>query len=125
MKRSGIRRKKPKVDLEERKRRESAEGEECTLRFFGVCNGRTDTTVYCHSNFLVDGKGTGLKAKLGCYGCDKCHDVLDGRRRTHLTYEELEAEFLRAVQETHERMDSKGVRHAELSEVRNSTQSGT
>ena len=53
------------------------------MRFPGVCNYRTDTTVLCHSNLLEDGKGYGIKApdEKGAYGCCRCHDVLDGRAR--------------------------------------------
>lgn len=59
--------------------RQSARGEECTLRF-PCCNGDTATTVWCHSNRLADGKGMGLKApdQEGCYGCFNCHAFLDG-----------------------------------------------
>lgn len=62
--------------------RASARDQECTLRFPGICNGRTDTTVLCHSNLLADGKGMGLKAPdtRAAYGCCDCHDLLDGRR---------------------------------------------
>jgi Protein of unknown function (DUF1364). len=60
--------------------RASARGEECTLRFPGVCNENAETTVWCHSNQLKDGKGMGLKApdEQGCYGCSNCHAFLDG-----------------------------------------------
>ncbi|MFC7515074.1 nuclease domain-containing protein [Herbaspirillum sp. GCM10030257] len=60
--------------------RQSAKDENCTLRFPGICRNRTDTTVWCHSNSLVDGKGMGLKApdEEGCYGCYECHCYLDG-----------------------------------------------
>lgn len=63
--------------------RASARDQECTLRFPGICNQRTDTTVLCHSNQLKDGKGMGLKAPdtKAAYGCSACHDVLDGRAR--------------------------------------------
>jgi Protein of unknown function (DUF1364) len=63
--------------------RASARDQECALRFPGVCNYRTDTTVLCHSNLLEDGKGYGIKApdERGAYGCCRCHDVLDGRAR--------------------------------------------
>ena len=56
--------------------RQSARGEECTLRFPGICNYRTDTTVLCHEN----GAGMGMKGadEAGAYGCCDCHRVLDG-----------------------------------------------
>ena len=60
--------------------RASARGQDCTLRFEGVCNRNPETTVWCHSNRLADGKGMGLKApdEQGCYGCSDCHAWLDG-----------------------------------------------
>lgn len=61
--------------------RDSARGEECQLRFDGVCLGTTDTTVWAHWPGLDAGRGMGLKALdlCGVFGCAACHDVLDGR----------------------------------------------
>lgn len=60
--------------------RKSARDQECTLRFPGICNRNPETTAWCHSNRLADGKGMGMKApdKQGCYGCSDCHAWLDG-----------------------------------------------
>lgn len=60
--------------------RASARNQECTLRFPGICNRTPETTVWCHSNRLADGKGMSLKApdEQGCYGCSDCHAWLDG-----------------------------------------------
>ncbi|MDE3023624.1 MAG: DUF1364 family protein [Pseudomonadota bacterium] len=60
--------------------RQAARHEQCTLRF-PCCDYGTDTTVWCHSNLLEDGHGTGIKAHdhCGCFGCVSCHDVLDRR----------------------------------------------
>jgi hypothetical protein len=74
--------------------RQSARDKECTLRFPGTCNGRTDTT----------GKGMGLKAPdtRAAYGCSACHDVLDGRapRPAGMTYESMNELFDAGVRET-------------------------
>jgi hypothetical protein len=37
------------------------------------------TTVACHSNQLIHGKGRGLKADdcMSVWGCTRCHDWLD------------------------------------------------
>jgi hypothetical protein len=114
VKRSYIKRKRPRVDPLEAKIRASAEGEECTLRFDMVCNGRTDTTVYCHSNLLADGKGMGLKARTGCYGCSKCHAVLDWRaqRPPWMSYEEMIERFRVACIETQLILKRKGLKDA-------------
>lgn len=93
--------------------RQSARDQECTLQIPMVCNGRTDTTVLCHSNQLADGKGMGLKApdERACYGCSACHDVLDGRRPrpAWLTYEELIELFERGVERTHAILKKRGL----------------
>ena len=85
--------------------RRAARGQDCTLRL-AVCNFDPDTTVLCHSNFLADGKGMGLKAPdaAAAFGCSACHDVLDGRRPrpADLSRDGLEAAFRAAVSRTHE-----------------------
>lgn len=60
----------------------TAQGQECMMRVPGVCNGRTDTTVWAHSNFDRHGKGKGLKAHdcFGAWACMACHDWLDRTR---------------------------------------------
>lgn len=110
MKRSGIKRKRVKVDPHEQAIRDSAMDERCTLRFELICNHDSSTVVYCHSNFLVDGKGMGLKAKRGCYGCFACHNVLDGRApRFDMTEEEMRQRFEAACEETLEILKRKGL----------------
>jgi hypothetical protein len=60
--------------------RASARNQDCTLRIPGICNRNPETTVWCHSNESIDGKGAGLKARdvEGCYGCSSCHAYYDG-----------------------------------------------
>ena len=92
--------------------RRAARGQDCTLRL-AVCNFGPDTTVLCHSNYLSDGKGMGLKAPdtAAAFGCSACHDVLDGRcqRPADLSLEGLEAAFRLAVCRTHEILRSMGL----------------
>ncbi len=54
-------------------------GMPCLLRIEGVCNGRTDTTVACHSNLAIHGKAGARKADdcWSCWGCSACHWWLD------------------------------------------------
>lgn len=61
--------------------RGSANGEECHVRLAGICNGRTDTTVWSHWPGLDADRGMGLKALdlCGAYSCAACHDAIDGR----------------------------------------------
>jgi len=92
--------------------RRAARGQDCTLRL-AVCNFDPDTTVLCHSNFLTDGRGMGLKAPdtAAAFGCSACHDVLDGRRPrpADLSLAGLEASFRVAVGTTHEILRSMGL----------------
>lgn len=54
----------------------------CTLRVPDVCIGGTDTTVWCHSNDQLHGKGVGLKSHdcFGAAGCAACHKWIDSTR---------------------------------------------
>lgn len=54
-------------------------GEPCYLRVPGICCGRRDTVVPCHSNQSKHGKGGALKAKheFSVPGCFTCHSWLD------------------------------------------------
>ncbi|WP_422097494.1 nuclease domain-containing protein [Variovorax sp.] len=56
-----------------------ARGMPCLLRIERVCNGRTDTTVACHSNLSIHGKAGARKADdfWSCWGCSACHWWLD------------------------------------------------
>lgn len=85
--------------------RRAARDQECTLLIPGVGYHDTATTVLCHSNFLADGKGMGLKApdEAAAFGCSACHDILDGRapRPAGMTALDLEAIFYAAMKRTH------------------------
>lgn len=92
--------------------RNSARGQECTLRFDGICNHNPETTVWCHSNRLADGKGMGLKApdEQGCYGCSDCHAWLDGGYAASGAIRELvDARFDVARKESQEILKAKGL----------------
>lgn len=93
--------------------RRAARGQACTLQFAGICNFDPATTVLCHSNFLADGKGMGLKAPdtAAAFGCSACHDLLDGRRPRppHLTAGNVESIFYAAVSRTHQILRALGL----------------
>lgn len=64
--------------------RNSARGEDCTLRIAGVCQNRTDTTVLCHVQ--TEGGKMGGKEdddSSAVYACAACHDAMDRRVRCH------------------------------------------
>lgn len=57
-----------------------AQGEKCLLECHPYCDGdEGSTTVACHSNELIHGKGKGIKADdcMSVWGCYKCHCWLD------------------------------------------------
>lgn len=56
---------------------ESARGEQCQVRYPGVCNHDPETVVFAHLN----GGGMGIKHPdtEGAYCCSACHDAYDGR----------------------------------------------
>jgi hypothetical protein len=75
----------PVLKVEHRKQqsiRDSARGEECTVRIVGACNSDPSTTVWSHFPGLDAGRGMGMKAidEAGAYCCSGCHDAIDGRR---------------------------------------------
>lgn len=56
-----------------------ARGRPCLLRVAGVCSGRAESTVACHSNKAAHGKGGARKAddEYSVWGCFSCHGWLD------------------------------------------------
>ena len=61
--------------------RESARGEDCTVRIPGVCRAHPDYTIWSHAPLGAAGKGGGLKALClcGAYCCTACDAVIDGQ----------------------------------------------
>lgn len=57
----------------------SAQGQDCTLRIDGVCNGNPETVVAAHSNQYIHGKGGALKAHdiFSAWACSDCHREID------------------------------------------------
>ncbi len=100
---NSITRKYPKL-------RESARGEECTLRIYPYCNGNPETTVLCH---LPSGSGIGQKSPdwFAVYGCSDCHDIIDGRRNDIPNQILFDRDSIRmdALYRTWERMIEKGL----------------
>lgn len=91
----------------------AARGQECRLRFAGVCNRDPATVVLCHDNRIESGKGMSLKAPdtAACFGCSSCHDVLDGRapRPPGLTLDAMHARLDCAIEETHVELRAQGL----------------
>lgn len=89
-----------------KKIRNSAKGEECALRL-GNCSS-SETVVLAHI-----GKNRGMGYKCGdhfaVYACYNCHDIIDGRQKSAYSKIELEAEKLRALEETQQKLIDKGL----------------
>jgi len=86
--------------LRSKKLRESARGEDCTLRIPGHCNGDPATSVLCHLPF--GGRGMGAKAPdhHAVIACSGCHDALDHRALPGVSQAELYECVIRALYET-------------------------
>lgn len=92
-----------------KKLRESARGEQCTLRIPGVCCGDPETVVLAHAPF--GGKGMGLKPPdtWGAAACYRCHMVADGQERADVTRMEILECWLRGIAETQRRWIDDGL----------------
>lgn len=92
--------------IKSKKIRESARGEDCTLRL-GFCSSN-ETVVFCHI-----GKRRGMAIKcgdnFGIYCCASCHDQIDGRVKSQFSKDELNTEKMRALEETQEILIDKGL----------------
>ena len=85
---------------------QSAKGENCSLRLTS-CEP-VETVVFAHI-----GKNRGMAYKcadyFGVYACSACHDIIDGRRKSSFSDIELQAEKLRALEETQGKLFKKGL----------------
>jgi hypothetical protein len=97
---------------------QAARGMPCSLRiasFVGLpCSG-ADTVVGCHLPVLGRGVGTKATDLAVAFGCQTCHDILDGRNQNALEVirDKYPAAFfdrlLNALVETHGRMVLLGI----------------
>ena len=90
--------------------RKAAAGEPCLIRVPGECRGDPDYTVLCHVR-VIDVSGAGLKAPdvIAALGCDRCHDICDGRIPTlTYTYEQRRLMLLEGMARTQARRIEQG-----------------
>lgn len=89
--------------------RKAAKGEQCTLNIAGVCNYNPETVVFCH--FPSETHGMGLKSDdlSGGFGCNACHDAIDGRSHIQLSREDKEFYMRRAQFRTIRRLEELGI----------------
>lgn len=88
--------------------RESARGQDCTLRLPG-CDGGGETTVLAHLPFSGTGMGTKATDTAAVYACYSCHQQLDGHAPLQVDYETLLEQCLRAHAETQQRQVEAGI----------------
>lgn len=88
------------------KLRKSANGQQCQIRIPEVCLNRK-TVVLCHLN------GAGMAMKhldiFAAYGCQDCHDVVDGRIKSGWDSDLIKLWFLEGVIRTQEIMAKAGL----------------
>lgn len=96
--------------------RESARGEDCTVRLTGVCSFDPAKTIWSHARWgaqLGDG-GRGMATKAldlcGAYACTDCDAVFDGQRRApHLTREQIDLDWCKGHFRSLGRLHEKGL----------------
>lgn len=86
----------------------SAKGEQCTLRIPGVCEGRTETVVFCHAPYPNRG-GMRDQDFWGAYGCVDCHDFVDGRVDNLVGFHMTAVYWMPAIHETQMKLHEKGL----------------
>jgi len=81
--------------------RKLARGRECQIRVPGICSGNPETVVLCHVR-MIGISGYGLKANdiHASWGCQRCHDYVDGRTQGTHTYDERRALLLEGMLRT-------------------------
>ncbi|NRA60838.1 MAG: DUF1364 domain-containing protein [Psychrobium sp.] len=84
--------------IRSQKIKDSARGQDCTLRLPGICNFNDETTVLSHIGKV---RGMGMKCNdyFAVYACSACHHEIDRRTRT-MGFDEVRLEQLRALEET-------------------------
>jgi hypothetical protein len=90
--------------------RKAAEGEPCEIRVPGECRRDDQYTVLAHVR-LIGLSGMSLKSDdmLAALGCDRCHDICDGRVPTlTYTYDQRRLMLLEAMARTQARRIEQG-----------------
>lgn len=81
------------TDRRDQRIRDSARGEDCTVRIPGICTGNPEHTIWSHAPLGAAGKGRGLKAidLAGAYCCTACDAAIDGQRPLPAGYDRAQA----------------------------------
>lgn len=95
--------------IRSKKLRDSARGEECTLNIAGFCRYDTETTVLAHLPHESHGMGLKCHDICGCFACDTCHAIIDGRHTAKLSQVDFEFYARRAMVRTYSRWFDMGL----------------
>lgn len=93
--------------IRSRKLTNAAKDEDCTLNT-PWCSYDPATVVACHSDWLEDGKGRGIKAHdiYIAFGCGTCHNWLG---MSHAPKDEKRDVFHRGMKKTWKRLIDRGL----------------
>lgn len=74
----------------------SAQGEDCQVRYVGICTNDAAKTIWSHCRHGAAGKGKGIKAldqagAYACTACDAAYDQMQGAK--HMTRVELDLDW--------------------------------
>ena len=74
---------------------ESARGEDCQVRYIGVCCYDPAQTIWSHTRHAAGGKGKGIKALdvAGAYACTPCDAAYDQMQGTDMSRAELDMDW--------------------------------
>lgn len=83
--------------IESKKLRDSASGQECAFHIVGVCNYDESTTVLAH--LPDETKGIARKSDdiSAAFACSACHDAIDGRAKS-AEFEQFRDWYMRRAQ---------------------------
>jgi hypothetical protein len=81
--------------------REFAEGKPCYARWPGCSHDRAETVLAHIRRGNVAGGGQKPPDVCGLPLCNFCHAVFDGRIKTQMTREQMDADLLRAMVQWH------------------------
>jgi hypothetical protein len=86
------------------KLRALAQGRECLVRIFGVCNGNPETTVLCHFRMAgISGFGYKSPDLIAAWLCSACHAHVDIHKDC-----QTQLDFAKAVFRTQARLIEEG-----------------
>ncbi len=91
---------------------ESARGEDCLVRYEGVCTFDSAKTIWSHCRHGAAGKGRGIKAidlagAYACTACDAAYDQMQGAK--HISRQQLDLDWFMGHVRSLVRLKEKGL----------------